>query len=98
MFWRVYLFIVSMHVLKCEARNSDDYFDENFDESKNCKEEKLIHKLMKEESNGSPMRCSKVAGKGSDMDNWRQCKKNLIQKLLDMCNWSTILEVGTKTI
>ena len=81
-----------MYLLEARARNTD-YFDEDFDENKNCKEEELINKLMKEESNKSPIRCSEVSGKGSDLDNWKQCKNNLIHKLRDMCNWKTILEV-----
>ena len=72
----------------------DNYFGENFDPNKNCEEEKLIDKLRKEKHNESPIRCSRVAGVGSDMDNWRKCKKNLVLKLRDMCSWATILEVG----
>ena len=71
----------------------DNYFGENFDPNKNCEEEKLIDKLRKEKHNESPIRCSTVAGVGSDMDNWRKCKKNLVLKLRDMCSWATILEV-----
>ena len=71
----------------------DNYFGENFDPNKNCEEEKLIDKLWKEKHNESPIRCSRVAGVGSDMDNWRKCKKNLVLKLRDMCSWATILEV-----
>ena len=96
MFLKEYIFIVTIYGVEGRKNSGDydDYFSENFDPTKNCKEEKLIDKLMKEEHNEFPIRCSKVAGKGSDMDNWRQCKKNLIRKLRDMCNWRTILEVN----
>ena len=93
-----YLFILYFYGSVVLHLDNDDYFNDEFDPNKNCKEETLLNKLMKEESNGSPIRCSKVAGKGSDMDNWRECKKDLIQKLRDMCNWRSILEVGTITI
>ena len=95
MFLKEYIFIVTIYGVEGRKNSGDygDYFEENFDPDKNCKEEKLIDKLMKEKHNEVPIRCSKVAGKGSDMDNWRQCKKNLIRKLRDMCYWRTILEV-----
>ena len=92
MFFKKYLYVVSfcrtMMVLGAE-----DYFSENFDTNKNCKQEKLIFKLKKEKKDGDSIRCSTVAGKGSDMDNWKQCKKDLIQKLLNMCTYRTVLEV-----
>ena len=76
----------------------EEYFVENYDPNKNCEEEELIDKLRKEENNDSPIRCSTVAGKGSDMDNWRQCRKNLIVKLRYMCTWGSILEVRRPTL
>ena len=87
--------MVSIYVIMARKSSGDvdNYFGENFDPNKNCEEEKLINKLRKEKHNESPIRCSTVAGVGSDMDNWRKCKKNLVLKLRDMCSWATILEV-----
>ena len=95
MFFRKYFFLVSTCGIVARKSYSDpgEYFGENFDPNKNCEEEKLINKLRKEKHNESPIRCSTVAGVGSDMDNWRKCKKNLVLKLRDMCSWATILEV-----
>ena len=63
----------------------NDYFDENFDETKNCKQEKYFSKLMKEKENGIRIRCAEVNGKGSDVDNWNQCKMALNKKLINVC-------------
>ena len=40
---------------------------------------------MKEKENGIRIRCAEVNGKGSDVDNWNQCKMALNKKLINVC-------------
>ena len=79
-------------------QKSSDYFDEDFDEDKNCKEEKLMEKLMKEKVNSNMIRCAIVGGLGSDMEKWGKCKKILIQKLNNNCTASGAFSRGIKEV
>ena len=80
------------------VQQSSDYFDEDFDENKNCKEEKLMEKLMKEKVNSNMIRCAIVGGLGSDMEKWGQCKKILIQKLNNNCTSRGSFSKGIKEV
>ena len=53
-----------------------DYFDPDFDESRNCKHEELMKQLKVDSS-----RCIS----GSDIVQWEECKKILSQQLAETC-------------
>ena len=65
-----------------------DYFDSKFDESKNCKHEKLMEQLQRDS-----LRCSHVS-KGSDAVQWEECKKVLSNNLVETCPNTKIERVG----
>ena len=65
-----------------------DYFDSKFDESKNCKHEKLMEQLQRDS-----LRCSHVS-KGSDAVQWEECKKVLSNNLMETCPNTKIERVG----
>ena len=56
-----------------------DYFDPDFDESRNCKHEELMKQLKVD-----PSRCSQ-SSRGSDIVQWEECKKILSQQLAETC-------------
>ena len=61
-----------------------DYFDERFDESKNCKKEDEMEKAKKEGG-----RCATVSLSGDDVSDelqWEECKKRLSQNLQKKCS------------
>ena len=60
-----------------------DYFDENFDESKNCKREK---EMRSAQNDGD--RCATVSLSGdniTDAHQWEECKRRLSQNLQEKC-------------
>ena len=64
-----------------------DYFDPDFDESKNCKHEELMKQLK-----ADPSRCSRSSS-GSDIVQWEECKRILSQQLAKTCLVSKIKRV-----
>ena len=56
-----------------------DYFDSDFDESKNCEHEELMEQLWVD-----PLRCSHVS-RGSDAVQWEECKSILSNNLVESC-------------
>ena len=67
---------------------ASDYFDSNFDESKNCKYEELMKQLKMD-----PLRCSQVS-RGSDAVQWEECKNVLSNKLVESCPHTKIERVS----
>ena len=65
-----------------------EYFDSNFDESKNCKYEELMEQLK-----GDPLRCSQVS-RGSDAVQWEECKNVLSNNLVESCPHTKIERVS----
>ena len=58
----VALYFTSIFMI-LKGKGDDQYWLEDFDETKNCQQEKLITKLQKEkDENGEPIRCASVAG------------------------------------
>ena len=54
-------------------------------------------KLNNQKNDEDLIRCSTVSGKSSDLDQWKQCKLNLIKKLKKLCDGKTMLEVSIQT-
>ena len=65
-----------------------EYFDSNFDESKNCKYEELMKQLMV-----VPLRCSHFS-RGSDAMQWEECKNVLSNNLVESCPHTKIERVS----
>jgi len=68
-----------------------DYFDESFDENKNCKHEAEMKQLMDEKDDNHEMRrCATVSFSGdhiTEAHSWEECKKRTSQKLNhEACN------------
>ena len=68
----------------------DDYFSNNFDESKNCVQEDLMEKLGKDDEHE---RCA-IKSQGSLEKQWEQCKSDLVAKLAQRCNPRKIVKTG----
>ena len=71
----ILLILASLEIV---TPRGEDYFQENFDENKNCKQEKLIKQLLKDEDD---IRCSqdsrRVSCKGIDEEQHWQVLENL---------------------
>ena len=77
-----------------------DYFDENFDENKNCKHEAEMKQLMGEKDDNHEMRrCATVSFSGdhiTEAHSWEECKKRISQKLNhEACNGMGFEDVGS---
>ena len=81
----VFILIILLGTLYSQAI---DYFDSKFDESKNCKHEKLMEQLQRDS-----LRCSHVS-KGSDAVQWEECKKVLSNNLVETCPNTKIVRVS----
>ena len=67
---------------------ANEYFDSNFEESKNCKFEELMKQLMVD-----PLRCSHFS-RGSDAMQWEECKNVLSNNLVESCPHTKIERVS----
>ena len=67
----------------------DDYFDQNFDDSKNCESEELMRSLQSDPIK----RCADIS-KGSDALQWEECKQVLSQYLSKSCPTTKIYRVS----
>ena len=65
-----------------------DYWDDDFDETKNCQHQKLMDKLKKD-----PDRCIHTS-QGSDESQWEVCKRRLGNHLASSCVYSKIDNVS----
>ena len=65
----------------CNADN-DDYFEEDFNENKNCKNEEEINKLKKLQD---PVRCVSVSYGNDKSVQYEECKKLLTKRLVESC-------------
>ena len=78
-------------VLFAECNN--DYFEEDFDENKNCKDEETIEELEKQKD---PVRCITVR-KGNDKAvQYEECKRLLTRKLVESCLGVDVAKVCPK--
>ena len=87
---------------------SSDYFDANFDESKNCQNQDVIKELkkMKKCQVANAGKWALVQGetvwafnninasKGSDAQQWENCKTELSKMLVNKCSGTKILKVN----
>ena len=85
---KVLIFLV---LFSCSINGENsDYFDEDFDKTKNCEHQDLMFELEKD-----PFRCSRSTA-GNDEDQWVECKQNLKKQLLASCPDTEILSVRLK--
>ena len=86
---------------------SSDYFDANFDESKNCQNQNVIKELKKMKKcqvanagkwararSGGVGAYNNNASKGSDAQQWENCKTELSKMLVNKCSGTKILKVN----
>ena len=82
-----------------EGKLSSNYWSTDYDDTKNCKQEKMIIKLQKEkDEHGVMVRCASASGSGDERERWEKCKKRLIDKLVDICDALNIVEVRREQI
>ena len=101
---QVYTVIFLVHLT--HGQRVPDYWDEDFDENKNCAREEEMTKLQNETE---PRRCASASGSGNSyffvvfvyfsllesvIKDWEACKKKMFKQLVLSCNFRNIEKEG----
>ena len=95
-----------LNAFQVYGQGDPDYWDEDFDENKNCAREEEMTKLQNETE---PRRCASASGSGNSyhfvvfvyfsflesvIKDWEACKKKMAKQLVLSCNTRNIEKGG----